>query len=80
MSSIHHKEEAMNLFHIKIQIKKNNVNASFDYGSHTNLIAEDLVRNLGLEMHDHLDLYPLRWLIKDVELKVTKHCNPKFSK
>jgi hypothetical protein len=35
------------IFHIKIQVKKTKVNDLFDFGSQTNLIAMDLVRNVG---------------------------------
>jgi hypothetical protein len=66
------------LFHIKIQIKKNKVDALFDSGSQANLIAKDLVSKLGLEMHDHPHPYPLGWVNKDVELKVTKYVSLDF--
>jgi hypothetical protein len=32
-----------------------------------------------LEVHDHPNPYPLGWVNKDVELKVTKQCKIKFS-
>jgi hypothetical protein len=38
----------------------------------------DLVRNLGLEVHDHTSPYLLGWLKKDAEIKVTKQCKIKF--
>jgi uncharacterized protein YydD (DUF2326 family) len=74
LSSLHHKEEKemTKLFHIKIQVKKTKVDALFDFGSQANLIVEDLVNKLGLEVHDHPNPYPLGWVNKDVELKVTK--------
>jgi len=37
-----------------------------------NLIAAKMVKKLGLEFRDHLNPYPLGWVNKDVELKVTK--------
>jgi hypothetical protein len=37
-----------------------------------NLIEKDLVSKLGLEVHDHPHPYPLGWVNKDVELRVTK--------
>ena len=60
------------LFHIKIQVKKTNINALFDSGSQVNLIAEELVKKLGLEVHDHPNKYPLGSVNKDAKLKVTK--------
>jgi hypothetical protein len=33
-----------------------------------------LVNKLGLEVHDHPSPYPLGWVKKDVEIKVTKKC------
>jgi hypothetical protein len=52
---LHHKEEKemTKLFHIKIQIKKNTVDALFNYDSKANLIAEALVSKLGLEEYNH---------------------------
>lgn len=43
------------------------------------LIVVDLVKKLGLEVHDHPNLYPLVWVQKDVELKVTKQCKTRFA-
>jgi len=44
-----------------------------------NLITIDLVKKLGLEVHDLPNPYPLGWVNKDVELKVTKQCEIRFS-
>jgi len=66
------------LFHIKIHVKKTNIDALFDSISEDNVIAMDLVRNIGLEVHDHLIPYPLGWVNKDVKTKVTKQCKIKF--
>jgi len=38
-----------------------------------------LVKKLGLEVHDHPNLYPLGLVNKDVEVKITKQCTIKFS-
>jgi hypothetical protein len=66
LSSLHHMEEKgmTKLFHIKIHVKNTKVDALFDFGSKANLIANDLVKNLGLEVHDHPIPYPLRWVNK----------------
>jgi hypothetical protein len=50
----------------------------FDSGSQANLIASDLVNKLRLEVHAHPIPYPLGWVNKDIEIKVTKQCNIKF--
>ena len=34
---------------------------------------------LGLEVHDNPNLYPLGWVNKDVKLKVTKQCKNKIA-
>jgi hypothetical protein len=74
LSSLHHKEEKemRKLFHIKIEVKKNKVDALFDSTLQANLIANYLVSNLGLDVHDHPRPYRLGWVTKDVEIKVTK--------
>jgi hypothetical protein len=78
LSKLHYKEEneMKKLFHINVQIKKNKVDALFNYGSQANLIAEDLVSKLGLGIHKHPHPFPLGWVNEDVELKVTKQCKP----
>jgi hypothetical protein len=74
LSSLYPKEEKemTELFHIKIQVKKTKVNALFDYSWQDNLIVEDIVDKLRLEVHDHPHMYPLGWVNKDAELRVTK--------
>ena len=81
MSSLHHQEEkeTTKLFHIKIQVKKTKIDALFNFGSWANLIATDLVNKLGLEVHSHPIPYPLGWVNKDAEIKVTKQCKIKFA-
>jgi len=66
-------------FHVKIHVKERKNDALFDSGSQENLIAADLVKKLGLEDHDHPNPYPLGWVHKDVELKVTKQCKIRFA-
>jgi hypothetical protein len=66
------------LFHVNMQVKKTNIDALFDSGSYANLIAVDLVNNVGLEVHNHPSPYPLGWVNKDAKIKVTKQCKIKF--
>ena len=63
LSSLQQQEEKemTKLFHIKIQVKKTKIDALFDSGSQENLIATELVKKLGLEVHDHPNPYPLGW-------------------
>jgi hypothetical protein len=74
LSSLHHQEEkeTTKLFHIKIYVKKTKIDALFNSGSHANLITTDLVKNIGLEVHNQPSLYLLGWVNKDAEIKVTK--------
>jgi hypothetical protein len=67
------------LFHIKIQVRKINIDTMFNFCSKDNIIAEYLVDNIGLEIHDHTIPYPLGWVNKDENIKVTKLCKIKFS-
>lgn len=67
LDSLHTKEEKdmTKLFHIKIEVKRTKLYAPFYSGSQDNLIAENLVRKLGLKAHDHPIPYPLGWVKKD---------------
>jgi len=49
------------------------VDVLFESNSKSNLIAKYLVSKLGLEVHDHPHPYPLGWVNKDVELRVTNN-------
>jgi hypothetical protein len=71
---LHHKEEKemKKVFHIKIQVKKTKVDSLFNSILRVNLIKVGLVRNLGLEVHDHPSLYTLGWVKKDAKIKVMK--------
>jgi hypothetical protein len=66
------------LLHIKIQVKKTKIDALFEFGSQANLTAINLVRYIGLEVHNHPIPYPLGWVNKDVDIKVAKQCKIKF--
>jgi hypothetical protein len=81
LSSLHHKEEKEmpKLFHIKIQVKRTNLDGLFDLGSQANLIAYDLVSKLGLGVHDHPSPYPLGWVNKDATIRATKQYKIKFA-
>ena len=74
LSSLQQQEEKemTKLFHIKIKLKKTNIDALFDSGPQENMIATELVKKLGLEIHDYLSSYLIGWVNKDVKMKVTK--------
>jgi hypothetical protein len=67
------------LFQINIRVKKTKIDAMFDSSSQVNIIATDLVSKLGLEVHNHTSFYPLGWVNKDANIKVTKHHKIKFA-
>jgi len=73
------EEQRIQLFHLKIQIKKTKVDCIVDSGSQTNLILETMVSNLGLETFNHPNPYPLGWMHCNASLQVTKQCKFKFA-
>jgi hypothetical protein len=66
------------VFNINIQVKKTKVVCLFDFGSQDNLIGEYFLRNIGLEVHDHPNPYPLGWVNKHVDIEATKKCKINF--
>jgi hypothetical protein len=75
LSILHHQEEKEimeKLFHIKIHVKKTKINTIFYSTSQDNILAMDIVRNLGLEVENHPRPYSLGWVNKDAEIKVAK--------
>jgi hypothetical protein len=80
LSILHHQEEKnmTEIFHIKIQVKTTKIDDLFNSSSQDNLIAVDLVKMIGLEVHDRDSPYPLGWVNKDAEIKVTKQCKITF--
>jgi len=54
------EEREMNkLFHIKIPVKKTNINHPFDSRVEENIITVEAINKLGLEVRDHPNPYPL---------------------
>lgn len=74
MNILHSKEEneMTKLFQINTQVKNTTVDALFDFDSLEKLTAKNQVNKLVLDVHDYLNHYPLEWVNRDVELKVTK--------
>jgi len=73
------EEKRIELFYLKIQIKKTRVDCIVDLGSQKNLILETMVSNLGLETFNHPNPYPLGWVHHNASLQVTKQCKLKFA-
>ena len=67
-----HEDKRVELFNIRITSKHTKIDTMFDSGSQVNLIFEYLVKSLGLETQNHLRPYPLGWLNKSTQIKVTK--------
>lgn len=61
----------MQLFYIKIQFKKINIDAFIDLSSQVNLISKDLVKNFELETHPYTHPYPLGWASNMKKMQVT---------
>ena len=73
------EELRIQLFHLKIQIKKTKVDYIIDLGTQANLISKTMVSNLGLETFNHTNPYPLGWVHRNASLQVTKQCKLKFT-
>ena len=69
------EDKRVELFHIRIIYKHKKIDTLFDSGSQANLISTKIVKKMGLETYDHPTPYPLGWLTKDTQLKVTKQCH-----
>eukprot|EP00253_Pinus_taeda_P032630 PITA_32630 len=68
------EDKRVELFNIRITSKHIKIDTMFDSGSQANLISEYLVKNMGLETWNHPRPYPLGWLNKSTQIKVTKQC------
>lgn len=69
-----HEDKRVELFSMRITSKHANIDTIFGSGSQGNLISKYLVKSLGLETKNHLRPYPLGWLNKSNQIKVTKQC------
>ena len=73
------ENKGVELFKIRIISNHTKIDTMFDSGSLANLISEYLVKSLGLETQNHPRPYPLGWLNKSTQIKVTKQCRLRFS-
>jgi hypothetical protein len=68
-----------NVFHIRVIMRHTKVNTLIDNGSQSNLISEELVKQLGLKTQIHHKPYKLKWIRNNHQLHITKQCTLKFA-
>jgi hypothetical protein len=68
-----------NLFHIRVIMRRTKVDTLIDNGSQSNLISEELVKQLGLKTQMHHNPYTLKWITNNHQMHITKHCTLKFA-
>jgi hypothetical protein len=67
-----------NLFHIRVIMRHTKVDTLIDNGSQSNLISEELVKQLGLQAQIHHKPYTLKWISNNHQMHITKPCTLKF--
>jgi hypothetical protein len=67
------------LFHRRVIMKHTKVDTLIDSGSQSNLISEEVVKQLGLNTQMHLKPYSLKWKRNNHKLHITKQCTLKFA-
>jgi hypothetical protein len=67
------------LFHIRVVMRHTKVDTLIDSGSQSNLISEEVVKQLGLNTQMHHKTYTLKWISNNHKLHITKQCTLKFS-
>jgi hypothetical protein len=67
------------LFHLRVIMRHTKVDTLIDSGSQSNLILEDLVKQLGLNTQIHHKPYTLKWIGNNHQLHITKKCTFKFA-
>jgi hypothetical protein len=60
------------LFHIRVIMKHTKVNTLIDSGSQSNLISEELVKQLGLKTKIHHKPYTLKWISNNHQMHIIK--------
>ena len=73
------EDKRVELFNIRITSKNTKIDTMSDNRPQANIISEYLVKNLDLETQNHPRPYPLVWLNKQTQVKVTKQCRLRFS-
>jgi hypothetical protein len=67
------------LFHIRVVMRHTKVDTLIDNGSQSNLISEEVVKQLGLNTQMHHKPYSLTWISNNHKLHITKQCTLKFA-
>jgi hypothetical protein len=67
------------LFHIRVIMRHTKVDRLIDSGSQSNLISEEVVKQLGLNTKMHHKPYSLKWISNNHKLHITKKCTLKFA-
>jgi hypothetical protein len=67
------------LFHIRVIMIHTKVDTFIDSGSQSNLISEELVKQLGLNTQMHHKPYTLKWISNNHKLHITKQCTLNFA-
>jgi hypothetical protein len=67
------------LFHIRVIMRHTKVDTLIDSGSQSNLISEEVVKQLGLNTQMHHKPYSLKWISNNHKLHITKQCTLKFA-
>jgi hypothetical protein len=67
------------LFHIRVVMRDTKVNTLIDNGYQSNLISEEVVKQLGLNTEMHHKPYSLKWISNNHKLQITKQCTLKFA-
>jgi hypothetical protein len=67
------------LFHIRVIMRHTKVNTLIDNGFQSNLISDELVKQLGLNTQIHHKPYRLKWISNNHQLHITEQCTFKFA-
>jgi hypothetical protein len=68
-----------NLFYIRTIMRHTKIGTLIDSGSQSNLISEELVKQLGLKTQAHHKPYTLKWISNHHQMHITKQCTIKFA-
>jgi hypothetical protein len=67
------------LFHIRVIMKHTKIDTLIGSGSQSNLISEEVDKQLGLNTKMHHKPYSLKWISNNHKLHITKQCTLKFA-
>jgi hypothetical protein len=65
-------------FHIRAMMKHTKIDTFIYSGSQSNLISEEVVKQLGLKTKINHKPYSLEWISNNYKLHITKQCTSKF--